>query len=124
MILHILGPVIVASTQGGMDIEEVAENSPEDIITTPIDLQRGLTKVQAADIAEKLGLFDADNHLKNQAIENMQALYKMFLATDATQVEINPLAITDQAVVSLSSEEKRMEFFHSSRFSSLTSFSN
>ena len=83
------GPVLVASTQGGMDIEEVAEKHPEAIITEPVDIMAGLGEPQARALAERLGL---TGDLAVKAARQFVALYKLFLATDATQVEINPLA--------------------------------
>lgn len=83
------GPVMVASTQGGMDIEEVAEKSPEAIITEPVDITKGLQDAQARNLAERLGFSGA---LADRAVAQFRALYNLFIATDATQVEINPLA--------------------------------
>lgn len=83
------GPVVVASTQGGMDIEEVAEKTPEAIITMPVDIGIGMTDEQAASLAEQLE-FTGD--LAAPAAAQFKALYALFAGTDATQVEINPLA--------------------------------
>ena len=84
-------PVIVASSQGGMDIEAVAKESPEAIITTPIDINVGVTDEIARGIATKLGFSE-------QCIEDgkttIQNLYKVFMEKDATQIEINPLSET------------------------------
>ena len=77
------GPVLVASTQGGMDIEEVAEKSPGAILKEPVDITTGLLAPQALGLAEKLGL---KGPLAVQAAAQFQSLYKMFVATDATQV--------------------------------------
>ncbi len=49
------GPVIIASSQGGMDIETVAHENPEAIVTLPIDINSGLDFVQASEVAKKLG---------------------------------------------------------------------
>lgn len=83
-------PVIVASNQGGMNIEEVAAESPDAIITTPVDFEKGLTKEVALDIAKKLGF--SGSKQEEQAAETMIKLYTLFKERDATQVEINPLA--------------------------------
>ena len=83
------GPVIVASKAGGMDIEEVAEKTPELIISEAVDIEAGLQPEQTKRIAEELG-FLPENIPNAQA--QMQALYDLFLGTDATQVEINPFA--------------------------------
>jgi succinyl-CoA synthetase beta subunit len=84
------GPVIVASTEGGMDIEEVAETNPAAIIKEPVSIATGLSKEQAEALAGKLG-FEGD--LQTKAAAQFMALYAMFIGTDATQVEINPLAV-------------------------------
>ncbi|KAH8389099.1 hypothetical protein KR215_010639 [Drosophila sulfurigaster] len=82
------GPVLIASKEGGVDIEEVAASSPDAIIYEPIDIASGLTKEQAARIVEKVGLNDnADEHI--QMLLNM---YKLFVEKDALLVEINPYA--------------------------------
>jgi len=87
------GPVVVASTEGGMDIEKVAEETPEKIFKEPIVVAKGLLPEQTKRLAEKLGF--KSNNLK-EAQDQMTRLYNLFIKTDATQVEINPLAeITD-----------------------------
>ncbi|KAJ3258000.1 hypothetical protein HK103_004134 [Boothiomyces macroporosus] len=83
------GPVIIASSQGGMDIETVAHENPEAIVTHAIDLKYGLTYVDAADVAAKIG-FEGDAIEK--AADTFMKLYKIFIEKDATMVEINPLA--------------------------------
>jgi succinyl-CoA synthetase beta subunit len=84
-------PVIVASSQGGMDIEAVAKEHPEAIMTTPIDIKVGVTDDIARKIATDLGFSE-------QCIEDakttIQNLYKVFMEKDATQIEINPLSET------------------------------
>ena len=77
------GPVLVASTQGGMDIEEVAEKNPSAIITEPVDILKGLGDKQAKALAVKLGF---TGKLIDQAAHQFISLYKLFVATDATQV--------------------------------------
>ncbi|PWN47921.1 putative beta-succinyl CoA synthetase precursor [Violaceomyces palustris] len=84
------GPVLIASNQGGMSIEEVAHENPDAIITTPIDFEKGLDDETALGIAKKLGFTSAKQEA--QAAETFQKLYKLFREKDATQVEINPLA--------------------------------
>lgn len=86
------GPVLVASAQGGMNIEEVAAKDPSAIITTPINFERGLSKPEALDVAKKLG-FKTDTAL-NEAADIFINLYKIFKEKDATQIEINPLGET------------------------------
>ncbi|KAF2209551.1 hypothetical protein CERZMDRAFT_107100 [Cercospora zeae-maydis SCOH1-5] len=85
------GPVIVASSQGGMDIETVAKESPDAIITTPIDIHKGVTDEIARDIATKLGFSE---QCIEDAKDTIQKLYKVFQERDATQIEINPLSET------------------------------
>lgn len=75
-----------------MDIEEVAKNNPESIFNVPVDIKNGLTKEDAAKIVDKLEF--ANEKQRNHAIDQLQKLYKMFIAIDATQVEINPWAVT------------------------------
>lgn len=84
------GPCMVASTQGGMDIEEVAHKSPNAILTQPIDIMKGVQEFQVMDLAKRLGFTD---DLQKKAAKQMENLYKLFIKTDSTQVEINPFAI-------------------------------
>lgn len=85
-------PVIVASSQGGMDIETVAKEQPDAIITTKIDINQGVTDDIARNIATELGFSE-------QCIEDakttIQKLYQVFMEKDATQIEINPLSETN-----------------------------
>ncbi|KAI9445472.1 succinate-CoA ligase [Lactarius indigo] len=91
------GVVLVASNQGGMNIEEVAAKDPNAIITTPIPFATGLTKGAALDVAKKLG-FSSDK-ATNEAADIFINLYKIFKEKDATQIEINPLAETTDGAV-------------------------
>ncbi|QIW95380.1 hypothetical protein AMS68_000898 [Peltaster fructicola] len=84
-------PVIVASSQGGMDIETVAKESPDAIITTKIDIHKGVTDDIARNIAEQIGF---SPQCVEQAVDTIKKLYKVFVETDATQIEINPLSET------------------------------
>lgn len=90
-------PVLVASNQGGMNIEEVAAKDPNAIITTPINFEKGLSDAEALDLAKKLG-FSSDDATK-QAAGIFQKLYKIFKDKDATQIEINPMAETKDGAV-------------------------
>lgn len=84
----IQGPVLIASKEGGVDIEEVAASSPDAILYEPIDIEKGLTKEQATKIIEKVGLNDnAEEH-----VCMLMNLYKLFVEKDALLVEINPYA--------------------------------
>ena len=91
------GPVLVCSSQGGMNIEEVAAKDPSAIITTPIDFEKGLSSEVAFDIATKLGFKGED--AQKQAADIFQKLYTIFKDKDATQIEINPLAETKDGQV-------------------------
>ena len=91
------GPVLVASAQGGMNIEEVAAKDPDAIITTPIDFENGLDKASALEIAKKLGF--KDEAAQSEAADIFINLYKIFKDKDATQIEINPLAETSDGHV-------------------------
>uniref|UniRef100_A0A2R5LG11 Succinate--CoA ligase [GDP-forming] subunit beta, mitochondrial n=1 Tax=Ornithodoros turicata TaxID=34597 RepID=A0A2R5LG11_9ACAR len=85
------GPVIVASPAGGVDIEDVAEKTPELIFKEPVDIKKGITDEQARSIAKNLGFKDA---LLDQAAEQIKQLYNLFIKVDATQVEVNPFGET------------------------------
>ena len=78
----------IASSEGGMDIEEVAHSSPEKIVTEFIDPLTGLGAEQAKKIADSIGL---PENSTAQAIDLFQKLYTCYMATDASLVEINPL---------------------------------
>lgn len=78
----------IASSEGGMDIEEVAHSTPEKIITDYIDPLTGLSAEQAKKIAAAIGLPDGSHA---QAVDLFQKLYQCYMATDASLVEINPL---------------------------------
>jgi succinyl-CoA synthetase beta subunit len=86
------GVVLVASAQGGMDIEGVAAREPEAIITTPINFEKGLSKAEAIDIAQKIGF--KDELAQSEAADIFINLYRIFKEKDATQIEINPMALT------------------------------
>jgi succinyl-CoA synthetase beta subunit len=83
---------IVASTEGGMDIEAVAHDTPEKIETITIDPATGLMPHHGRAVAAALEL---TGDLAKQAAQVTAKLYDAFLGTDASQIEINPLAITD-----------------------------
>jgi succinyl-CoA synthetase beta subunit len=84
---------IVASTEGGMDIETVAHDTPEKITTLTIDPATGLMPHHGRAVAAALGL---SGDLAKQASKVLAKLYDAFLGTDASQIEINPLAVTDK----------------------------
>ena len=78
----------IASSEGGMDIEEVAHSTPEKIITEYIDPLTGITTEQSKKIAAAIGLSGAS---VDQAVDLFAKLYKCYMDTDASLVEINPL---------------------------------
>ena len=93
------GPAMLVSTKGGMDIEEVAANNPEDIHAEPIDPLSGLMPFQTRRLVRELGL---DQDVAGDAAKVLSALYRVFVENDCTLVEINPLIITgDGRVVAL-----------------------
>ncbi|MCO5977569.1 ADP-forming succinate--CoA ligase subunit beta [Ideonella oryzae] len=79
---------LIASSEGGMDIEEVAHSTPEKIITEMIDPLAGLTDAQAAQVAKAIGM---EGHTVDQAVTLFKNLYRCYMETDASLVEINPL---------------------------------
>ena len=83
----------ISSDQGGMDIEEVASNNPEKIITTKVDVG---DQISVLDCEKVIEIFKLDNETKNQAINLIQSIYKMFTSMDASMVEINPLILTKE----------------------------
>ncbi len=82
---------VIASTEGGMDIEEVAAKTPEKILTEPINPMLGVSGFLARKIAFALGLKDKQI---GQFTALLSALYKAFIETDASLIEINPLVVT------------------------------
>ena len=90
---------VMASSEGGMDIEEVAATSPERIVTAAIDPATGLQPFHARAIASRLGLEGAQ---AASAVTLIERLYRGFVELDASLVEINPLIVTaDDEVVAL-----------------------
>ena len=91
--------VFISSDQGGMDIEEVARNNPEKIITTKINLSEDISN---NDCEEIIKIFNLKDNSKLEAIFLIKSIYKMFLSTDASLVEVNPLILTqDKKIVCL-----------------------
>jgi len=81
----------IASTSGGMDIEQVAHDTPEKVIKTPIDAMKGVDEALAREIVAKAG-FPAE--VTDQVVDIAVKLWRAFVAEDATLVEVNPLART------------------------------
>jgi succinyl-CoA synthetase beta subunit len=84
---------LIASSEGGMDIEEVAHSTPEKIITELVDPLTGLGHAQALKVAQGVGLTGAS---AEQAADVFQKIYKCYMETDASLVEINPLNCDSQ----------------------------
>jgi succinyl-CoA synthetase beta subunit len=82
---------LIASSEGGMEIEEVAERSPQKIHRVPIDPGEGLTDSQADGVARKIGIPEAS---MQEARRFMHGLYRAFIECDASLAEINPLILT------------------------------
>ncbi len=89
-------PVIIASTEGGMDIEEVAAHTPEKIFRESVNPLLGLQPFQTRKIAKALGLAGKQ---AAQGAKLIAALYKCFLECDCSMVEVNPLVITPKGDV-------------------------
>jgi succinyl-CoA synthetase beta subunit len=89
-------PIIVASTEGGVEIEAVAEKSPEKIIREPIDPLAGLQPFQTRKLAKQLGFESSE--LKS-ASKLFEGLYRTFVAFDCSMVEVNPLVLTTKGEV-------------------------
>jgi len=89
-------PIIVASTEGGVEIEAVAAKSPEKIIREPINPLAGLQPFQTRKLAKQLGF--ESSQLKN-ASKLFEGLYRTFIAFDCSMVEVNPLVVTKKGEV-------------------------
>ena len=89
-------PLVVASTEGGVEIEAVAAKSPEKIIREAIDPLAGLQPFQARKLAKQLGF--ESSQLKN-ASKLFEGLYRTFIAFDCSMVEVNPLVVTTKGEV-------------------------
>jgi succinyl-CoA synthetase beta subunit len=88
--------VLMASSEGGMDIEEVAARTPDRIHRVQIDPGTGLTAEQAAEVSRKIGIPEAS---LPQAVDLLRELYRAFDDTDASLAEINPLILTGEGKV-------------------------
>jgi succinyl-CoA synthetase beta subunit len=85
--------MFIASAAGGMDIEAVAAETPEKIVRVPVHPAAGLQAYQARQIGAALGL---DKDQQKQLLPILNGIYQLFLAKDASQIEINPLISTTQ----------------------------
>ncbi len=84
-------PLIMFSVEGGVDIEEVAERTPEKLIRRHVDALKGLPREQAVEIATEGG---ADEDVIERVADALVALYEVWIEEDATLAEINPLIVT------------------------------
>ena len=95
-------PVFIASTEGGMEIEEVAAHTPEKIIREAIDPAVGFQSYNGRNIAFALGLPTMEAAVVNPFIQMLGNLYRLFIEKNAAMVEINPLVITtDKKLIAL-----------------------
>ena len=83
----------ISSDQGGMDIEEVASNTPEKIITTKVEIGDEISDQNCEEIIK---IFNLKDSAKIQAKSLIKSIYKMFVSTDANMVEVNPLILTKE----------------------------
>ena len=89
----------ISSDQGGMDIEEVAKNDPQKIVTTKVEMS---DEISETDCEKIIKIFNLNDNIKNQAISLIKSIYKMFKNTDASIVEVNPLILTkDEKIICL-----------------------
>ncbi|KPK31303.1 MAG: succinyl-CoA synthetase subunit beta [Betaproteobacteria bacterium SG8_40] len=102
---------VMASSEGGMDIEEVAANTPERIHKVFVDPGAGLTDEEAASLSKDIGVPESS---RSKCVAMLQSLYRAFVATDASLAEINPLILTaDGNVVAL---DAKMNFDENALF--------
>jgi succinyl-CoA synthetase beta subunit len=95
-------PVFIASTEGGMEIEEVAAHTPEKIIREAIDPAVGFQSYNGRNVAFALGLPAMEPAVVNPFIQMLGNLYRLFMDKNAAMVEINPLVITgDKKLIAL-----------------------
>ena len=85
--------VFISSDQGGMDIEEVAKKNPEKIVKTKINYSKEISNEDCENIIK---IFSLNKKTKEQGKNLIKAIYKMFISTDASMVEINPLILTKE----------------------------
>ena len=89
----------ISSTEGGVDIEQVAKNNPKKIITTKVDFRNSLSQ---KDIEKIIKIFNFDDNQKKEASKIVNAMYNTLISKDASLIEINPLVITkDNKIICL-----------------------
>ena len=89
------GPMVIACSEGGTSIEDLAETHPDKIIRMKIDVETGLLESQARDLADRLEV----NGSVSDAVAQLKALYDVFISSDCTMLEINPLAETAERML-------------------------
>ncbi|MHC8508665.1 MAG: succinate--CoA ligase subunit beta [Rhodospirillales bacterium] len=89
------GPMVLFSTEGGMDIEDIAAETPEKLKTCAVDIRRGFDETAAGDMLAGLDLGGAEAALRGALVK----LYQAYIENDAELMEINPLAITAEGAV-------------------------
>jgi len=89
------GPMVIACSEGGTSIEDLAETHPDKIIRMKIDVETGLSEAQARDLADRLEV----NGSVSDAVAQLKALYDVFISSDCTMLEINPLAETAERML-------------------------
>ena len=83
----------ISCLEGGMDIEEIANKNPEKIITTRIDVEKEISDL---DCDKVIDVFKLEYDAKDQAIELIKSMYRLFIEKDASLIEINPLVLTKE----------------------------
>ena len=89
------GPMVIACSEGGTSIEDLAETHPDKIIRMKIDVETGLSEALARDLADRLEV----NGSVSDAVAQLKALYDVFISSDCTMLEINPLAETAERML-------------------------
>jgi succinyl-CoA synthetase beta subunit len=114
---------VMASREGGMDIEEVAHSAPEKILTIALDPLLGMTGHQARKLAYSLDLQSFGKQTVGQFVALAQALYELFVKEDCSLLEINPLVVTRQGnLTALDAKlnfDDNAEFRHAAAWSAL-----
>ncbi len=83
----------ISCLEGGMDIEEIANKNPEKIITTRIDVEKEISDL---DCEKVIDVYKLEYDAKDQAIELIKSMYRLFIEKDASLIEINPLVLTKE----------------------------
>ena len=83
----------ISCLEGGMDIEEIANKNPEKIITTRIDVEKEISDLNCEKVID---VFKLEYDAKDQAIELIKSMYRLFIEKDASLIEINPLVLTKE----------------------------